>query len=667
MNNLNPKQREAVHYIDGPLLVLAGAGSGKTSVITRKIAYLIQQCGYDAKHIAAVTFTNKSAKEMKERVSSLVSGTNTKGLQVSTFHQLGLNIIRRELKAFGLKAGFSIFDNQDSQTLIKDILLQEHGDDGGQADYIQQQISSLKNDAVSPEDAIAKAKGPAEMLCAQAYLRYNRALRAYNALDFDDLILRPSLMFQQRPELLEKWQNKIRYILVDEYQDTNSSQYELIKQLVGLNGRLTVVGDDDQSIYAWRGARPENLAQLQEDYPGLKIVKLEQNYRSTGRLLRAANQLIANNPHVFDKSLWSELGPGELIRIIECSDEEAEAEQVVAEILDHQLRHRTSLDDYAILYRGNHQSRLLELCLQSHRVAYSISGGTSLFARNEIKDIMAYLKLLINPDDDNAFLRIANVPRRKIGTSTLEALGEFAQLENISLFEACSNIGRQQLSDSALGHVKKLQTWLQSVNDDCQHRDPIYAIRQMIKDMDYHQWLKQNSSSAAIADQRMANVDLLIEGLAQILFQEPEATIQDAISRLVLRDLMEQQEDEEDKRSGVQLMTLHASKGLEFPHVFLVGMEEELLPHRASMEEDNIDEERRLAYVGITRAQQSLCMTYAQKRRQYGGTSSCEPSRFLSELPEEDLDWRNRNGEQSEAANQDRAQQTLSSLQELFG
>ena len=423
MTRLNPRQREAVRYIDGPLLVLAGAGSGKTSVITEKIAWLVNTCGIKASRIAAVTFTNKAAREMKERLGKLLRGAAAEGLTVSTFHQLGLKIIRAERKALGLKAGFSIFDAEDTRTLIRDLLIQEHGAEGDQAGTIAQRISRWKNDRVLPEQALATATSPADILCAQAYLRYKRALQAYNALDFDDLILLPTILFEHHPAVLEKWQNQIHYLLVDEYQDTNSSQYLLVKQLIGLRGGLTVVGDDDQSIYAWRGARPENLVQLQEDFPGLKVVKLEQNYRSTARILKAANALIANNTHVFDKQLWSELGYGDPLRVIRCADEQHEADQVVAEILDHKLRKRTRFGDYAILYRGNHQSRLIELALQQQQIPYHLSGGTSFFARNEVKDIMAYLRLIVNENDDNAFLRIANVPRRKLGTSTLEALG----------------------------------------------------------------------------------------------------------------------------------------------------------------------------------------------------------------------------------------------------
>jgi ATP-dependent DNA helicase Rep len=668
VTSLNTRQQQAVHYIDGPLLVLAGAGSGKTSVITRKIAYLINTCGYKAHNIAAVTFTNKAAREMKQRVGQLVKGPASRGLTVSTFHNLGLNIIRREHQTLGYKSGFSIFDAQDALALIKDLLIQEHGGDSDQAELIQHTISNWKNDMVSPEQAIAGAEGPADMLCAQAYARYKRALKAYNALDFDDLILLPVLLFQEHPEVLEKWRRKIRYMLVDEYQDTNISQYLLVQLLIGERGALTVVGDDDQSIYAWRGARPENLAKLNDDFPSLKVVKLEQNYRSTARILKAANTVIANNPHVFDKSLWSELGYGDPIRIIRCRNEEDECERVVTEILDSRVRNGGRFGDYAILYRGNFQSRLLELKLQTHQVPYRLSGGTSFFARNEIKDMMAYLRLLINPDDDNAFLRIVNVPRRKIGASTLEALGTYSTERGVSLFTACEEIGlEQRLPEAGVKRLREFVRWLQHINKECQTSDPVRAIREMISDMDYEAWLHQNSSSSAVAERRFGNVNVLIESLEKSLDKadDDEPNIEAAITKLVLRDMLENQEEEQDNDEKVQLMTLHASKGLEFPNVYMIGMEEELLPHRVSIEEDNIEEERRLCYVGITRAQRNLTLTLASKRKQFGEMIDCAPSRFLDELPDEDLIWEG--GEAKDAAiNQERGNATLSGLKGLF-
>jgi ATP-dependent DNA helicase Rep len=664
MNQLNPRQREAVRYIDGPLLVLAGAGSGKTSVITRKIAYLVETCGINAARIAAVTFTNKAAREMKERVGKLLGAGRAEGLTVSTFHQLGLKIIRSECRRLELKPGFSIFDGEDTRTLIRDLLIQEHGADGDQAGAIAQRISSWKNDGMLPEQAVAAAQSPAEMLCAQAYLRYQRALRAYNALDFDDLILRPTLLFAHHPEVLEKWQNQLHYLLVDEYQDTNSSQYLLVRQLVGDRGRLTVVGDDDQSIYAWRGAKPENLAQLKQDYPGLKVVMLEQNYRSTTRILRAANTLIANNEHVFDKQLWSELGHGDPLRVIRCSDEQHEADQVVAEILDHKLRKRTRFGDYAVLYRGNHQSRLIELALQQQQVPYHLSGGTSFFARNEVKDIMAYLRLLLNENDDNAFLRIANIPRRKLGASTLEALGHFANARHCSLSQACTRVGIEQIPEAGLRRLREFNGWLAGVRQRCRDDSGVTAIRQMIRDMDYEGWLNQLSSSEEVARRRMANVDLLVDSLQRVMSSE-QVGLEEAVSRLVLRDLLEQQDEEQAGPDRVQLMTLHAAKGLEFPHVYIIGMEENLLPHRVSVAEDNIAEERRLAYVGITRARQTLAMTMALKRRQFGETINCEPSRFIAELPQDDLQWQG-GGTDVEGANESRGNETLAGLKDLF-
>lgn len=664
MNQLNPRQQEAVRYIDGPLLVLAGAGSGKTSVITQKIAHLVHTCGINASHIAAVTFTNKAAREMKERVGKLLRGESGEGLSVSTFHQLGLKIIRSELKLLGLKSGFSIFDNTDTQTLIRDLLIQEHGADGDQAQTIAQRISSWKNDRILPEQAIAAATSPADMLCAQAYLRYNRALRAYNALDFDDLILLPTILFDDSPAILEKWQNQIHYLLVDEYQDTNSSQYLLVKQLIGLGGGLTVVGDDDQSIYAWRGARPENLVQLQDDFPGLKVVKLEQNYRSTARILKAANTLIANNAHVFEKQLWSELGYGDPLRIIRCSDEQHEADQVVAEILDHKLRKRTRYGDYAILYRGNHQSRLMELALQQQQVPYHLSGGTSFFARNEVKDIMAYLRLVINENDDNAFLRIANVPRRKLGATTLEALGNFANANHISLSQACRRIDTGAVGEAGLRNLQLFDNTMESVRRNCESDSGVSSIRQMIRDMEYEKWLNQLSSSEDVAQRRMGNVHFLIDSMQRVMAEE-QVALDEAISRLVLRDLLEQQEEEDSSPDNVQLMTLHASKGLEYPHVYIIGMEEKLLPHRVSIDEGNIEEERRLAYVGITRARQTLTMTMALKRRQFGETINCEASRFIDELPQDDLQWQG-GGAETREANEERGQETLAGLKGLF-
>ncbi|MFT5719096.1 MAG: ATP-dependent DNA helicase Rep, partial [Oleiphilaceae bacterium] len=511
LSRLNPKQREAVDYVGGPLLVLAGAGSGKTSVITRKIAYLIKTCGYKGKNIAALTFTNKASREMKERASKLVSGPDGRGLTVSTFHNLGLNIIRKEHKALGYKPGFSIFDGEDAKALIRDLMMKEGDENTDSLNHFQMEISNWKNAMLSPEHAVMRAKTPEDLVLANVYSVYNRYLKAYNALDFDDLILKPVELFNDHPEILSKWRLKIRYLLVDEYQDTNIAQYELVKLLVGDRGALTVVGDDDQSIYSWRGARPENLAQLETDFPTLKLIKLEQNYRSTSLILRSANKLIANNPHMFEKALWSELAAGERIRVVRCRNEDAESEQVAAEILDLKLKKNIPFKDFAVLYRGNHQARLLEIKLNAFQVPYRLSGGTSFFAKNEIKDAMAYLRLIANPDDDAAFLRVVNVPRREIGPSTLEKLGNYSTGREISLNKAIGEVGLEQtLIGKPLDRIRKFSEWLSRTTERCHQEDPISVIKQLFTDIEYDQWLYQNANTPKQAERRMENVWYLV-------------------------------------------------------------------------------------------------------------------------------------------------------------
>jgi len=668
VSDLNPRQKEAVRYIDSPLLVLAGAGSGKTRVITQKIAYLIQSCGIGPSHIAAVTFTNKAAREMKERVGQLLQGKESRGLRVSTFHTLGLDIIRRELSTLGYKAGFSIFDASDSAALMRELLRKEAGDSDLEKE-MQRRISSWKNAFITPEQALAGAEDPLDHNAALLYAAYNRHLKAFNAVDFDDLIMLPVLLFQSHPEILEKWQNRIRYLLVDEYQDTNATQYQLVKLLVGLRGALTVVGDDDQSIYAWRGAQPENLALLSKDFPGLKVIKLEQNYRSMGRILKAANQLIENNPHVFDKKLWSELGYGDPIKVVNCADEQDEALKVASAILHHVFQYKTRYSDFAILYRGNHQSRLFERALREHRIPYTISGGNSFFSLTEVKDVMAYLKLLVNPDDDTAFLRVVNTPRREIGASTVEKLGAYATDRGISLFAASFELGlKERINERAHTRLSRFVHWLVDIGDRARRGDPVAAARDLIRDIDYQSWLNDNSKDLKQAERRMENVEELLGWLKRMADDEENenADLTEMVAKMALMDILERQ-NEEEAGDTVRLMTLHAAKGLEFPHVFLVGMEEELLPHRTSIEEDNIEEERRLAYVGITRAQRTLTMTLATRRRRGGELVRCEPSRFLQELPEDDLTWEGRGIEVSPEERQERGKAHLANLKGMLG
>ena len=639
---LNPQQQQAVEYVSGPCLVLAGAGSGKTRVIINKIAHLIGKCGYLPKQIAAVTFTNKAAREMKERVAQSIGKESSKGLIVSTFHTLGFDIIKREYKHLGFKANMTLFDEHDQMALLKELTADLLQEDKELLRTLINRISNWKNDLCSPQQAMALARDKQEQTFAHCYDRYNKQLRAYNALDFDDLIMLPTLLFKQNAEVRSKWQEKIRYLLVDEYQDTNTSQYELIKLLVGERARFTVVGDDDQSIYSWRGARPQNMVRLRDDFPALRVIKLEQNYRSSQRILHCANILIDNNDHVFDKKLFSNLGEGEKLQIIEAKNEEHEAERVVGELIAHRFIAKTHYRDYAILYRGNHQSRLLEKILMQNRIPYKISGGTSFFSRAEIKDMMAYLRLVVNQDDDAAFLRIVNTPKREIGTATLEKLGSLAQEKHVSLFEAIFDFELiQRVTPKAYDALQKFARWIVELNDEIQRSEPERAVRSMLTSLHYEEYLYEYATSPKAAEMQSKNVATLFDWVADMLkgdeFNEP-MNLNQIVTRLTLRDMLERGEEEDDS-DQVQLMTLHASKGLEFPHVFLIGMEEGILPHQTSIDEDNVEEERRLAYVGITRAQQNLWFSLCKERRQFGELIRPEPSRFLLELPENDLQW----------------------------
>ncbi|MFT6207486.1 MAG: ATP-dependent DNA helicase Rep [Colwellia sp.] len=639
---LNPGQNEAVKYVTGPCLVLAGAGSGKTGVICQKIAYLIQKCDYKARNIAAVTFTNKAAREMKERVVKMMDKGLTRGLTVSTFHSMGLDIIRKEIKTLGYKPGFTLFDDQDSLSLLKELTNEQLDGDKDLLSKLQSMISNWKNDLLLPDAALKTAGDADTIMFAEFYQLYQKHMKAYNALDFDDLILAPTLLLKNFPEVRARWQKKIKYLLVDEYQDTNASQYELVKLIAGEQGLLTVVGDDDQSIYSWRGAKPQNLVLLGEDFPQLKLIKLEQNYRSSGRILKCANTLIANNPHVYDKALFSQLAYGVELRVIQAKNEEHEIERVVGELIGHKFLNKSKFKNYAILYRGNHQSRLLEKSLMLNRIPYKISGGTSFFSRSEIKDMMAFLRVLVNPDDDNAFLRIVNVPRREIGPTTLEKLGNYANMRQISMFAASFELGLEQhLTGRGLVHVQRFTRWLVETGDHAERGDTPAVLRAMIREINYEDWLYDTSPSPKAAEMRMKNVTTLFSWVTQMLEGDDEndpMLLPEIVIRLTLREMMERGEDEDDA-DQVQLMTLHASKGLEFPYVFLIGMEEGLLPHQTSMDEGNVEEERRLAYVGITRAQRELIFTYAKERRQYGEVSRTEASRFLHELPQDDLSW----------------------------
>lgn len=656
-----------MRYLDGPLLVLAGAGSGKTRVITRKIRYLIEDAQIPARHILAVTFTNKAAREMQSRVAEACKGVNRRGLSISTFHTLGLNMIRRAPRDFGLKSGFSIYDDGDTLSLLKELSGNSLASDSEILKSMRYRIGDWKNRLVLPADAAEEAEDDLVARAAKLYAEYQLALESYNAVDFDDLILRPVLTLRHNDDVRSYWQSRIRHLLVDEYQDTNATQYELVQLLVGERASFTVVGDDDQSIYAWRGARPDNLVRLQSDYPQLKLIKLEQNYRSTAHILHAANALIENNPHVFEKKLWCDAGHGETLRALQTLDEFDEAQQVVAQLISHRLRHGNKYNDYAILYRSNFQSRPIEKLLREHRVPYLLSGGTSFFAQTEVRDLMAYLRLLVNPDDDAAFLRVVNVPRRQLGPATLKKLSAYAEQREVSLLTATQELGLQQtVTGAALDNLASFGDWVARLADQAERGDPIATVRQLVNESDYRTWVADNADTPAQEERRLGNVEELLEWLDRLTEKaDEEQSLAELVSKMVLMDILERQNEEGDG-DAVRLMTLHAAKGLEFPHVFIVGMEEEILPHRTSIEEENIEEERRLAYVGITRARNSLTFTYAAKRKRYGELQTCEPSRFLKELPAENLQWAGNQEERAPEQQQATGNDALSQMRAML-
>ena len=636
---LNPEQQAAVEYLGGALFVLAGAGSGKTRVITEKIAYMITQAGYKPHHIAAITFTNKAAKEMQERVSARLGREQTRGLTVCTFHSLGMRILREEAQHVGYKKNFSILDASDSARIIGELL----GSSGREAVFkAQHQISLWKNNLQTPEAAFQVADDDWAKQIAQVYAAYQTTLAHYQAVDFDDLIRLPTLLLQQNSEVRLKWQQRLQYLLIDECQDTNACQYALMRALVGLEGRFTAVGDDDQSIYAWRGANMENLRRLQEDYPQIKIIKLEQNYRSTARILKVANQVIANNPKLFPKTLWSQLGEGEVVRVVACQSETHEAEFVAQQIARNKLIYGANFADFAILYRGNHQARLFEDALRSARIPYQISGGQSFYDKAEIKDVLSYLRLLANPDDDPAFLRAATTPKRGIGDTTLGKLNDYAKQHECSLFQAAQSMeALAALSAKNREAVQQFVYLMQDYQARAAADDAGEVVQNLLQEIEYESYLAGADEGGKAAEMRWQNVQDLAGWLAK-KGEEGEKNLIELTQTIALMTLLEGRDDGEV--DAVKMSTLHASKGLEYPFVYLVGCEEGLFPHADSVEAGALEEERRLMYVGITRAKQQLTLTHCIKRKRQGTFVFPEPSRFINEMPQSDLDILGRKG-----------------------
>ena len=650
-STLNPAQLEAVHHLHSPCLVLAGAGSGKTRVITHKIARLLQ-AGLAPKQIGAITFTNKAAQEMRERARSLVGARASKDLVIATFHSLGVRMLREDGEMLGLKPKFSILDADDVLGVLKDA--------GGTTDAAvarrwQWTISLWKNNGLSCEQAEAAAQDDDERVAARVMKLYEERLAAYSAVDFDDLIGLPLKLLQQHEEAREKWRRTLRHVLVDEYQDTNATQYELLKALVGEQGLFTAVGDDDQSIYGWRGATIENLKRLPQDYPNLKVIPLEQNYRSTGAILTAANNVIALNPKIFQKKLWSEFGQGEPVKVVECDQEEHEAERAAARILAIRANtageHTGSTEwrDFAILYRANHQSRKLEEALRKAQIPYKVSGGQSFFDRAEIKDLCAWLRLLVNQDDDPAFLRAITTPKRGIGHTTLAALSDFAGKWRVSLFEALfqESIGTA-LSAKAVGSLHEFGRYVNDLEYRARHTVGAEAARPMLMEwlgeLGFEQHLLDSEENPKVAAARWSNVldfidwiarrcggEIAEDGSGQVQ-TETKSVLDVAQTISVILSLAERGEADQNV---VTLSTLHASKGLEWPHVVLVGVNEGTLPFKREEEEmtvERLEEERRLMYVGITRARRTLLVTTLLRQKRGREIRRAFPSRFIKEM-----------------------------------
>ncbi|MEX8517751.1 MAG: ATP-dependent helicase [Leptothrix sp. (in: b-proteobacteria)] len=649
-STLNPAQLEAVHHLHSPCLVLAGAGSGKTRVITHKIARLLQ-AGMAPSQIAAITFTNKAAQEMRERAKSLVGARAAKHLVIATFHSLGVRMLREDGERLGLKPKFSILDADDVLGVLRDAGATT---DVKLARSWQWTISLWKNNGLSWEQAEVAAKDDAERIAARVMKLYQERLAAYQAVDFDDLISLPLRLLQTDEGARQKWQSQLRHVLVDEYQDTNATQYDLLKSLVGSEGVFTAVGDDDQSIYGWRGATIENLKRLPQDYPKLKVIALEQNYRSTGAILNAANNVIALNPKIFQKKLWSEFGEGEPVRVVECDQEEHEAERAVARIQGIRANATgaytgtTEWSDFAILYRANHQSRKLEESLRKAQIPYKVSGGQSFFDRAEIKDLCAWLRLLVNQDDDPAFLRAITTPKRGIGHTTLGALGEFAGKWKVSLFEALfkESLGTA-LNKKAIGSLHEFGRYVNDLEYRARHTVGAEAARPMLMewlmDIGYEQSLLDGEENAKVAAARWSNVIDFIDWVARRCGgeisndggmqteTEKKSVLEVAQSISVILSLAERSEDQ----NMVTLSTLHASKGLEWPHVVLAGVNEGTLPFKRDEEDmsaERLEEERRLMYVGITRARRTLMVSTLLRQKRGREIKKAFPSRFIAEM-----------------------------------
>jgi len=640
LTKLNREQLQAVKHTEGPLLVLAGAGSGKTRVITCRIAYLLLELAVQPENILAVTFTNKAAREMGERLEELVGKTRREGVIVSTFHSLGVRILRQECRHVGYRPNFSIFDSSDQLGLIRQTM-REVGADGKKItpETVHWKISMLKNGLILPGDFQPHFSDEVEQLVSRVYPRYQMKLQACNAIDFDDIILLTVRLLQGHKDVLARWQERFHYLMVDEYQDTNPAQYLFISLLAAGSRNLCVVGDDDQSIYGWRGADVRKILAFEHDYQGCRVIKLEQNYRCSANILNAANQVIRNNPTRKEKTLWTDSGPGNPIHLLVTADEEEEATTVVERIATERFRRDAPYRDFCILYRTNAQSRAFEEQLRYENIPYVLVGGMRFYDRKEVKDTLAWLKVLANPADEQSLLRIINFPRRGIGESTVSKINDWSLAEKVPFFDTIGRVDDVPgLTMTARQRIFAFHQLLKSEYElFANNRRLADKARDLFKRLKIEEELLASVDDKAAARRKVESVEQVVNSLASFAARTPGATLSGFLERLALMDEEHDKKDQQEHElDAVTLMSLHSSKGLEFPHVFLVGLEEDILPHRRPGDENlSVDEERRLMYVGITRAKKQLTISRCLTRRKYGQSLERVPSRFLAEIPDD--------------------------------
>jgi len=636
MKRLNPPQRQAVNHTEGALLILAGAGSGKTQVVTTRIVHLLKDKRIAAENILAVTFTNKAAKEMRERVAGM-AGSLADDIVISTFHSLGVRILRRDIRALGFKPNFSIYSSSDQSGVLRQAMRERDIDHKAiDPDRILWRISALKNKLIGPKAFSPVASDPLDLAVALVYPRYQELLKGFNAIDFDDIIMLSVGLLQSNPAILAYWQERFRYIMVDEYQDTNASQYLMISLLAKKYGNICVVGDDDQSIYGWRGAEVQNILNFEHDYRDCKVIKLEQNYRSTSSILDAANSVIRNNPVRTDKSLWTASGQGREIDLIVADNEDEESAKIIEAMMMEQFRDKLSWSDFAILYRSNAQSRSFEEKLRMERIPYVVIGGQQFYERKEVKDAIAYLRVIDNPGDEASLLRIINFPRRGIGDTTLVRLNQWSMENEVPLFEALQRVHEiSGMSESSRKTVTAFHDMMKGVIDGFDKRSRLGAqVNVLFNRLRIEDEIYRTLNDVSQAKKRIENIEQIVNSLATFEEQNLRGGLSEFLERISLMDEVSADDDKEHGQNAVTLMSLHSSKGLEFEHVYLVGMEEELLPHKRSIEEDpSVAEERRLCYVGITRARKHLTISRCLTRRKYGTIEERKPSRFLAEIP----------------------------------